>query len=628
MEEELTPGISLGSHELGVSIENHESTMSVPASVVLNSSTVATEVDCVDDIRDNLSLADGSSFDGSSVSSSALTSSLSSFEFSDQQGATTGPEHDRTAGQADPEIDQSSNHDKLTELKGDLIEHQGLAISHALAERVSCIDSIKWLGHHLPESVVAFLIDEIEVEEAGRGPLSDSETHGFASSAEHLDFETSQVMAMNGRFPNDDDQSLSHLDLASQQPSNLGLKHQNDYSGYTAQNPEHGSFSGLRRKIESKKVGNYLSESISGHRRKARSVQNDYEQHQSAHSDLGNALYDDSFVRDESAGYQADYHESVGNFGSHDLYGSCNFSESSRKHDYVVGYNDSKAGWDDENCSEEHVNNSLNGPLDYDERNGGQVQRPRRRHSIIGLNTSLTTPDTKCAVAETFEEHRPHRRVERRSSLPLVVRSMDFSDRHAGRGSMRQSNNQASDSSSCGTSSLRFQRQPHQRKNSQRIKRRGSARSAGSISSLLLESRIGIEGLAALSASHSEGGRAFIDPFPYASDDDKRDEVRKDRVMKTRDSIIKLSGDFKLGEIQNQLDALESDDEGDTENMYFTDAIPPATRHDCALLFVDISGFTKLSTTLEVEPLSKVSTSSRYCYNYIINANLLVLDYQ
>jgi hypothetical protein len=611
MEEELTPGIQLGSHDIGVSIENYEHTMTVPASVILNNSNAATEADYVDEIHDDPSRADGSSFDGSSVSSSALTSSLSSFEFSDQQEATTGTEHDRAAGMLDPEIDLSTNEDKVTELTSDLLEHQGPEISCALAERLSCIDSIKWLGHHLPESVVAFLIDEIEVEEAGRGPLSDSETHGFASSAEHLDFETSQLPAMNGTYPNDDDQSLSHVDLASQQPTYTGRMNQNDSSVFGAQNHEHGSFTGLRRKIENKKIGNYINESFSGHRRKARSVHNDNEQHQSSLADLGNT-YDDSFVRDESAGYQADYHESVGNVGSHDLYASCNFSELSKNHDYVMGYNDSKAGLGDENCSEEHGNHLMNGPLHYVERDRGQVQRPQRRHSMIGLNTSLTMPNAEGVVAETFEENKPRRRFERRSSLPLVVRSMDLSDRHNGRGSMRQANNsQVSDSSSCGTSSLRFHRQTNHRKNSQRIKRRGSVRSAGSISSLLLESRIGIEGLAALSASHSEGARAFIDPFPYASDDDKRDEVRKDRVMKTRDSIIKLSGDFKLGEIQNQLDALESEDEGDVEKMYFTDAIPPATRHDCALLFVDISGFTKLSTTLEVEPLSKVSASSK-----------------
>ena len=34
--------------------------------------------------------------------------------------------------------------------------------------------------------------------------------------------------------------------------------------------------------------------------------------------------------------------------------------------------------------------------------------------------------------------------------------------------------------------------------------------------------------------------------------------------------------------------------------------LPYLSRHQCALLFVDISGFTKLSTELDVETLSKV----------------------
>jgi hypothetical protein len=39
--------------------------------------------------------------------------------------------------------------------------------------------------------------------------------------------------------------------------------------------------------------------------------------------------------------------------------------------------------------------------------------------------------------------------------------------------------------------------------------------------------------------------------------------------------------------------------------------LPYVSRHDCAMLFVDISGFTKLSTLLDVESLSKVSNTGR-----------------
>jgi class 3 adenylate cyclase len=107
--------------------------------------------------------------------------------------------------------------------------------------------------------------------------------------------------------------------------------------------------------------------------------------------------------------------------------------------------------------------------------------------------------------------------------------------------------------------------------------------------------------------------QSYDDPFiqPGLDENERQEALRKYRIRKTRDSIVKLSGGLKLTDLEQELGTPSgSSDEGDEDNMYFTDAIPPATRHDCALLFVDISGFTKLSTTLAVEPLSKVSLTN------------------
>ena len=61
-------------------------------------------------------------------------------------------------------------------------------------------------------------------------------------------------------------------------------------------------------------------------------------------------------------------------------------------------------------------------------------------------------------------------------------------------------------------------------------------------------------------------------------------------------------------------DEAESDEKAiieDFKNASGPAALPYATYHDCALLFVDISGFTKISQTLDLDNLSKVRKVTR-----------------
>lgn len=576
--------------DVDCSSENRERSVELPFAVTVNNSINRDSSHSASFNDINHSSPYGSSFDDSSVDSSVLTSSLSSFEFSGQQDVTTPSDQP-----AKPSVfagDESSNEDEVAEVVSDLIQNRGTEMSLAIAERISCIDSIKWLGHHLPESVVAFLVDEIEVEEAGRGPISDSEMNGFASSMDFLDYETSQG------HQHDDDRSLPDLDLTAYPPQNQQRP---------KQAPEHhhdgttGCDNGSAVLIKNEN-GKETEDSCRNSHPVVDATVNVQLNHDGCakrsrcHSKTIMPDHDDSFALDESAGYYADYHESRNGIAG-------DFFEHSNVEQYMARYNDTGIKLvHDENDLDDDLNRASNDPLHHDNRH----YRSQRRHSVMGLKSTLTTPEASEFGRASVEVKKPRSRVQRRSSMPLVVRSMDTTERQSRRGSIKPTfAEHVSDSSSGGSgSSLRFHKETNHRKYTRRMKRRGSAVSGNSISSFLREPLGALEGFSGMNSSFGGAG-SVKDTIPYSSDDEKRELLRRSRVLKTRDSILKLSGDVRLGGMENQLEELESEDEGEFENMYFTDAIPPATRHDCALLFVDISGFTKLSTTLEVEPLSK-----------------------
>lgn len=97
--------------------------------------------------------------------------------------------------------------------------------------------------------------------------------------------------------------------------------------------------------------------------------------------------------------------------------------------------------------------------------------------------------------------------------------------------------------------------------------------------------------------------------------------LRQRRMLKTQDSIRMLSSHDPVAakpyaRAKSSLPpSTKESPSGDDASYSTTGSIPPAMRHACALLFVDISGFTKLSTTLDVEALSKV----RYCVGFARN---------
>lgn len=78
---------------------------------------------------------------------------------------------------------------------------------------------------------------------------------------------------------------------------------------------------------------------------------------------------------------------------------------------------------------------------------------------------------------------------------------------------------------------------------------------------------------------------------------------RQKRVTRTQTSIQLLLQTYEWAEQAKEKTNI------DTARELSNKGCPPAEKHECALLFVDISGFTKLSTLLPIEQLSKVS----YC---------------
>ena len=446
---------------------------------------------------------DTSSISSSTESSSVLTSSLSSFEFSlsipIQGGQTRETIHAATL-QHD-EGSESSYEDEIANLISSTMEAHGLALGQALAERASCIDSIKWLGQHLPETVVQFLIDEIEVEEAVREPSS---------------------------------------------PKGSNLVSSVGYDG----------------------VGTALTPT-------------------SIPSENG---------RNESG------------YGRRERPGGCHANDDEGS--FSLGRETSD--------SEDDL--SMTGPLHHHQENSDEQEsyHLRRRHSVIGgasmkesTDGELSNSTRRNRVTQIGE---PRCIMRRRASMPLILRSLEGSTglapnrgsigfaSHYRRSSIGESSSSRGDNSETGAKNRCVPSMKQNRNtlhDSEELGSETSVNSASMTSILFQKQSLGIVD----STFKPAAGQPYLDPFPFDSDDEKQKVVRlrEHRVMKTIASIQNLATldkDYALN-----LDDFEDESKSD---FYFTDSIPPATRHDCALLFVDISGFTKLSTTLGVEPLSKV----------------------
>jgi hypothetical protein len=108
-------------------------------------------------------------------------------------------------------------------------------------------------------------------------------------------------------------------------------------------------------------------------------------------------------------------------------------------------------------------------------------------------------------------------------------------------------------------------------------------------------------------------GSGYLDPFPYDSDEDsvrgqtkQENDIREDK---------KINGDNNnIGEKEIISSSCQQDQtlKFQPPNRTSPMVLPYASYHNCALLFVDISGFTKLSQILDVENLSKVSHQKMY----------------
>jgi len=108
-------------------------------------------------------------------------------------------------------------------------------------------------------------------------------------------------------------------------------------------------------------------------------------------------------------------------------------------------------------------------------------------------------------------------------------------------------------------------------------------------------------------------GSGYLDPFPYDSDEDsvqgqtkQENDVREDEKNNSDNNNIGEKDIISSSRQQDQ--TLKFQPPNRTSPM----VLPYASYHNCALLFVDISGFTKLSQLLDVENLSKVSHQKFY----------------
>lgn len=461
---------------------------------------------------------DTSSIASSSMSSSLLTSSLSSFEFSASIPLQRSPLRPRKGESRNDQESESSNEDDLANLISATMAAHGLALGQTLAERASSIDSIKWLGQHLPESVIQFLIDEIEVEEAGRGATSRSGSHISSEGDSH------------------EVQSLC--------------------------------CSKSIQMLNCRKPYKYVSR---------------------------DGRQGDPLCDQESYQLDRDQLDSDDDISTH---GPLHFQESLTTHNY------------------EHPQLF---PRRHSIMDSGMTSRSRtfgNSSSSLRMKTEATAVDQKCTL-------------RRSASLPFIRRSLDGSNRYV---SSREScfsdmdsrvrslegshsisgGDLRSDTNNHLTSSAVYSIDAGDHGLSASRERLGSNNSQVRTMMASISFEQEAKETANIFIPTEVTEQRVFDPFPYDSDTEKQQMylLREHGGTRTNPSIANLSSVpilESVGSSQSFDNSYDHDHlRGKNENFYFTDAIPPATRHDCALLFVDISGFTILSTTLGVEPLSKV----------------------
>jgi len=615
----------------------------------------------------------------SSSSSLSLTSSLSSSGLS-QSNKVNGYQ---TPTQSTENL---ANPDSL-------VPYERMEMSHALTERVSIIDSIKWLGNHLPESVVAFLIDEIEVEEAETFPVISYETQyneipnnaGYQSSMVGIHGSNSAQYQYDETYQMQQDHSILYQDQHSEQcyPCSESSPNTHRSSMYKEYYPgdfhhEYNSFPDVkdhhslgrddRDHIDS--TVHTQSAICSDSVLEGKTDNSDQTEgaiipnkegtpchilnNNNTEDQYNNSCFDRKLIKEDFGQICADENDSL----DAPRQGPLHFEENQIKHH---SFHDSlpdlrkMANRDQfhenflaqsESCRRVVRRSSL--PLVVRSIEGRQKSIPNNEGSHILNNNSAedqynnscldskiikkdvgqicahendsldllrqepvnseeneikrnsfhdSLPDLrKTSSREQFHEDflaqsEPRRRVFRRSSLPLVVRSME--GRHNS-----SDESHFSDSSVNSGSSFPIRKS---RQNKAFYKQMARQRISTKVIDLF-----GTDGTG--SAGHFADERNDSDPSEFLDFKDERQKkevLRKRRFAKTRDSITQLCGNLEMLDLSHELDAMTGESEGDHNNMYFTDTIPPATRHDCALLFVDISGFTKVSMTLDVEALSK-----------------------
>ena len=566
--------------------------------------------------------------DASSVGSYILASSLSSFgstaEHEPSQSARfrtdTDDEEDEGHGgneyrhaynedrdqhrhdhdQSYPDEDSiSDNEDYRAAQLGPMFQKHGNAITYALAERVACIESIKWFGHHIPECVVAFLIDEIEVEEAERQQLQQEHHHEHDVSSNGVD-----------------DSAVADADAGTDNDSMA--------------NPLHNH------------TNHDSDDEVDGNDELYRHPQGQYESYFETNQE--------GFVVDDNDDYDSNHHH------HHNQEGGCAIGDDGDGDSLNVAgcgaYGDSNGvDQDADNSSMEaprgyhsHLNQYPDGDSEvvYDD---NEVFVPTRRHSsfegllLVGADDEGEEPPRRRASMPIFvrrmeglghdndddddDDERKDAAAQNTDGYPESSQPRDqhqtagYMDYHDGDGD--GNGNDWDDGDAAGIpvadgydqhTGNRAGQSRHRQDFSQPLSEavtddttppslddqsetnpqtfmsgnRNDNDVASVQGSLVQESNLGLED------DRSQHHVAFVSGG-------ERSSIR--RTLSASVDLSKLTSD--LHKSSSNFHSSRSD----SEKLYMTEPMS-ASRHDCALLFVDISGFTKLSTLLDVEPLKQV----------------------
>lgn len=104
-------------------------------------------------------------------------------------------------------------------------------------------------------------------------------------------------------------------------------------------------------------------------------------------------------------------------------------------------------------------------------------------------------------------------------------------------------------------------------------------------------------------AASTTATTSFVDPFPFDSDDERQYQARHGRTQQP------LRRTAEIQESERTRGLFLNSSTGDSSHRWMEATLPHARSRESALLFVDISGFTKLSTLLDPESLSKAINS-------------------